>query len=103
GDRIGELLVRERELILGRPARDVLAVGAYRLAEAVVHEHAAAAGLPIQDAVEGLDARGPLGLVEAELHEIMHGAAGLRGAERVDILNVASERIGYALLVRLGA
>ena len=38
----------------GRPAGDVLAVGAHRLGEAVVHEQAAAAGLPVEDAVERL-------------------------------------------------
>ena len=80
----------------------MLAVGAHGLAETVVHEHPAAAGLPVQDAIDSLDARRTFGLVEAELHEIVHGAAGLRGAERVDELNVAGERVGHALVVRLG-
>ena len=78
-------------------------MGAHRLGEAVVDEQPAAAGLPVQHAVERLwHARAMLGLVEAESHEIMHGAARLRRAERIDILHVAGERIGGAAVVGLG-
>ncbi len=40
--------------------------------------------------------------IEAEPQEIVHGAAGLRDAGRIDLLHVAGERIGDAGIVLLG-
>ena len=91
-------LVGKRELVFGVPARDVLAMRPPRLREAVVHEDPAAAADPVQHAVEGRAA--PAGSsVEAEPQEVVHRAARLRDAERVDEPHVPGERIGLAQIV----
>ena len=103
GDRIGQHLVGEGELVFRRPSPDMLTMRAVRLRKPIVRERAAAACLPVENAIEHLRrARGcALRLVEAELHEVMHDAARLRRAEGVDRLCFADERIGRALVVGL--
>src|SRR6266851_9681274 len=100
GDVIMENLVRPRKLEFRRPASDVLAMGPERLGEAVIHEDPIAAADPIHHAIEDLLFAylvlrrffGGAG-VEPEQHEVVHGAAGLRDAEGVDVLDITREWI----------
>jgi hypothetical protein len=109
-DGIMENLVRPRKLEFRRPASDVLAMGPERLGEAVIHEDPVAAGDPIHHAIEDLLFAHPVVLlrffggvgVEPEQHEVVHGAAGLRDAESVDVLDIAREWIRNIVVVRLG-
>ena len=83
------------------PAGNVLAMGSTGLREAVIHENPVATADPVQNAIK--DALAGLVLVEAQRQIIVHGAARLGHAERVDELHVTRQRIGIALRVARGA
>jgi len=112
-NRIKQRLIGERELDLRIPARDVLTVRPGRLREAVIHINSAAAGLPIEYAIDrhlmmpvavlGVSPRAldMLGLVEPKQHEIMHRSTWLRGAEGVDELDIPCQRVRRTLVIRL--
>jgi hypothetical protein len=71
-----------------------------RLRPPVVHVDAIAGRDPLHQAVE--DFLAVLGLVEAEVPEVIQEAAGLRRDLRVDALDVAGERVRIAeIIVRL--
>src|SRR6202035_2638903 len=81
-----------------------------RMREAVVYIKAAAAGFPVEHAVErhfevaALVCGATLGVldfIEAEIHEVAHGSAGLGRAEGIDVLHIAGERVGCTLIVGL--
>ena len=74
-----------------------VAFGAARLREAVVHVDAVARGDPLHHAVEHDLA--VLGLVEAEVAEVVQHAAGLRRDFGVDARDVAGQRVRRAGVV----
>ncbi len=74
-----------------------VALGAARLREPVVHVDAVARRDPLHQAVEHLLA--VLGLVEAEVPEVVEQPSGLRDDFRVDPLDVPLQRIGRAEVV----
>jgi hypothetical protein len=76
GDRIEHHLIGERSLEFREPARNVLALRAAGLAEAVIGEDAGRAADPIRHAVDDLLAG--FVLIESEPEEIVQRAAGLR-------------------------
>ena len=97
-DRIGGRLVREREHALGVELILPVALGAPRLREAIVHVDAVAGGDPLHHAVEHDLA--VLGLIEAEIAEVVQHAPGLRRHLGVDARDVAGERVRRAGIVR---
>src|SRR5581483_8390920 len=87
----------ERELPLRRPAPDVLAMRAKRLGEALVEKSAAAAGDPVEDAV---DRAAPVSeVVEAEIDVVAQQPRRLRRRVRVDELGLARDRVRRAGVV----
>ena len=105
-------MVCPRELKLGIPASNMLAMSSSGLSETVIHENSVAAADPIEDAVEDLLmllSRTTMsifvvdifGFIEAEQHEIVHRAAGLGVTGAVHALHVSGNRIGGVEVVRL--
>src|SRR5438876_11068531 len=80
--RINQDLIGEGELVLRIPTGDMLAMISARLGRPIVHENTAAAADPVQDTVENTPPV-PM-LVESEPQEVMHHAARLRNAVRVN-------------------
>ena len=98
-DRIGGRLVGEREQALEIELILPVALGAAGLREAIVHVDAVAGGDPLHHPVEHDLA--VLGLIEAEIAEVVQHAAGLRLNLGVDARDVARERVRRAGIVGL--
>ena len=94
-------LIRERELPLRVPARDMLAMGAARLGESVIEKSPTRASQPAQDSIEGRLAL--FIFIEAEIQKVVNEARGLRRREGVDVGHSASERVRRAEVIRLRA
>ena len=84
-------MVGEREISLGIPAGDMLALGSSRLRKPIVEEATVSPTKPVIDSIE--NALALFVFVKAQMEEVVHQARRLRVGERIDELRLGGQGI----------